>query len=355
MTIIQSLIASLEKNNNNKLIEKLEILEKFVSSESNKLSTEALNKLISDRVKSNNEQEGIKNTKEEENSKLSESVEKEVIETETNKSEDIMGKFKWVLIGIGIFVLLIFISGIIYWYMNMSSTPSEVPILQPVVTPTDKISQPYHIQNNVDQETQEYSYIPEIFQRNSKGNEELLMKNEELRVDEERKSKNELIVNEEGRSKNELRVNEERRSKNELMDDENRRSKNELIDDGKRTSKNELIDDEKRTSKNELIDDEKRRTSKNELIDELIDDKKRTSKNELIDELIDDEKRTSKNELIDELIDDEKRISKNKEDKDISQKEQEDKDIVQKEQIVKEEDILKNKAYKLSSKSNFPY
>ena len=343
MTIIQSLIASLEKNNNNKLIEKLEILEKFVSSESNKLSTEALNKLISDRVKSNNEQEGIKNTKEEENSKLSESVEKEVIETETNKSEDIMGKFKWVLIGIGIFVLLIFISGIIYWYMNMSSTPSEVPILQPVVTPTDKISQPYHIQNNVDQETQEYSYIPEIFQRNSKGNEELLMKNEELRVDEERKSKNELIVNEEGRSKNELRVNEERRSKNELMDDENRRSKNELIDDGKRTSKNELIDDEKR------------RTSKNELIDELIDDKKRTSKNELIDELIDDEKRTSKNELIDELIDDEKRISKNKEDKDISQKEQEDKDIVQKEQIVKEEDILKNKAYKLSSKSNFPY
>ena len=307
MTIIQSLIASLEKNNNNKLIEKLEILEKFVSSEeSNKLSTEALNKLISDRVKSNNEQEGIKNakedtkkedTKKEDNSKLSKSVEKEVIETETNNSEGIMSKFKWVLIGIGIFVLLIFISSVIYWYMNMSSTPSEIPILQPDVTQTDTTSQPSHIQNNVVTETQEYSYIPDIFQRNSK-------KSEELRLSEE------------GRLQNELRSSRE----------------NERVQE-KEDEKVQVKVDER------VIVEEK----VNEIVEEKV--------NEIVQEKVD--------EIVPEKVDEKVQVKEEEvqeKEEELQVKEVQEERRSQKEKIFQQEkeDILKNKGYKLSSKSNFP-
>jgi chemotaxis protein histidine kinase CheA len=315
MTIIQSLITSLEKNNNNKLIEKLEILEKFVSSEeSNKLSTEALNKLISDRVKSNNEQEGIKNakndTKEEDNNKLSKSVEKEVIEeSETKKSEDIMSKFKWVLIGIGIFVLLIFISSIIYWYMNMSSTPSEVPILQPVVTPTDTISQPYHEQNNVPSENQEYSYIPEIFQRNSR-------KSEELRLSEE------------GRPQNELRSSRENVREDEIVQ--------EKVKEDERVQEkvNEKEEDERvqkkvngRVQENERVQEKE----ENERVQEKEEDERVQEKEE------DERVQEKVNEIVQEKeVQEERRSQKEK--------------MFQQEK----EDIVKNKGYKLSSKSNFP-
>jgi hypothetical protein len=309
MTIIQSLITSLEKNNNNKLIEKLEILEKFVSSEeSNKLSTEALNKLISDRVKSNNEQEGIKNakkdTKEEDNNKLSESVEKEVIEeSETKKSEDIMSKFKWVLIGIGIFVLLIFISSIIYWYMNMSSTPSEVPILQPVVTPTDTISQPNHEQNNVPSENQEYSYIPEIFQRNSR-------KSEELRLSEE------------GRPQNELRSSRENVREDEIVQ--------EKVKEDERVQEkvNEKEEDERVQKK---VNGRVQEKEENERVQEKEEDERVQEKEE--DERV--------QEIVNEIV---------------QEKEVQEERRSQKEKMFQQEkeDIVKNKGYKLSSKSNFP-
>jgi len=312
MTIIQSLIISLEKNNNNKLIEKLEILEKFVSSEeSNKLSTEALNKLISDRVKSNKEQEGIKNakedTKEEDNNKLSKSVEKEVIEEgESKNSEDIMSKFKWVLIGIGIFVLLIFISSIIYWYMNMSSTPSEVPILQPVVTPTDTISQPYHEQNNVPSENQEYSYIPEIFQRNSK-------KSEELRLSEE------------GRPQNELRSSRENIRVHVKEEDERVQEKVNEKDEDERVQEkvNERVQ--------EKDEDERVQEKVNERVQEKDEDERVQEKEE--DERV--------KEIVNEIV---------------QEKEVQEERRSQKEKMFQQEkeDILKNKGYKLSSKSNFP-
>jgi len=317
MTIIQSLIASLEKNNNNKLIEKLEILEKFVSSEeSNKLSTEALNKLISDRVKSNNEQEGIKNakedTKKEDNSKLSKSVEKEVIETETNNSEGIMSKFKWVLIGIGIFVLLIFISSVIYWYMNMSSTPSEIPILQPDVTQTDTTSQPSHIQNNVVTETQEYSYIPDIFQRNSK-------KSEELRLSEE------------GRLQNELRSSRENERVQEKEDEKVQVKVDERV-----------IVEEK---VNEIVEEKV-----NEIVQEKVD--------EIVPEKV-DEKVQVKEEEVQEKEEDKVQVKEEEvqeKEEELQVKEVQEERRSQKEKIFQQEkeDILKNKGYKLSSKSNFP-
>ena len=314
MTIIQSLIISLEKNNNNKLIEKLEILEKFVSSEeSNKLSTEALNKLISDRVKSNKEQEGIKNakedTKKEDNSKLSKSVEKEVIETETNNSEGIMSKFKWVLIGIGIFVLLIFISSVIYWYMNMSSTPSEIPILQPDVTQTDTTSQPSHIQNNVVTETQEYSYIPDIFQRNSK-------KSEELRLSEE------------GRLQNELRSSRE----------------NERVQE-KEDEKVQVKVDER------VIVEEKVNEIVQEKVDEIVPEK--------VDEIVQVKEEEVQEKEVQEKEEDKVQVKEEEvqeKEEELQVKEVQEERRSQKEKIFQQEkeDILKNKGYKLSSKSNFP-
>jgi chemotaxis protein histidine kinase CheA len=315
MTIIQSLITSLEKNNNNKLIEKLEILEKFVSSEeSNKLSTEALNKLISDRVKSNNEQEGIKNakndTKEEDNNKLSKSVEKEVIEeSETKKSEDIMSKFKWVLIGIGIFVLLIFISSIIYWYMNMSSTPSEVPILQPVVTPTDTISQPYHEQNNVPSENQEYSYIPEIFQRNSR-------KSEELRLSEERRPQNELRSSRENVREDEIvqeKVKEDERVQekvNEKEEDERVQKKvNGRVQENERVQEKEENERVREKEEDERVQEKEEDERVQEIVNEIVQEKE-----------VQEERRSQKEKMFQQ----------------------------------EKEDIVKNKGYKLSSKSNFP-
>jgi len=47
---------------------------------------------------------------------------------ETKEDEDIMSKFKWVLISIGIFVFLIIVGSIFYWYF--SSQPEET-IMQP--------------------------------------------------------------------------------------------------------------------------------------------------------------------------------------------------------------------------------
>ena len=299
MSIIQSLIASLEKNNNKKLIEKLEILEKFVSSEeSNKLSTEALNKLISDRIKSNNKQEGIKDVKEEDTTILSKSDESKSDESKSDKevieSENIMSKFKWVLLGIGIFVLLIFISSIIYWYMNMSSTPSEVPVLQPVVAPTDTISQSSHIQTNLVSEPQEYSYIPEIFQSNSK-------KSEELRFMEEERPQNEL-----------------RSSRKEEQKAEDLRGEEivkEVRGEGTQDLRGEEIVKEVRVEKTE------------DLRGEEIERKEEEKVEEKNIEEVQQERRSQKEKIFQQ-----EKISLGEE----------------------KEDILKNKGYKLSSKSNFP-
>jgi len=326
MTIIQSLIASLEKNNNNKLIEKLEILERFVSSEeSNKLSTAALNKLISDRVNSNNKQDGIKDVEEDTTkSDVSKSDEKE----EVIESDNIMSKFKWVLIGIGIFVLLIFISSIIYWYMNMSSTPSEVPVLQPVVAPTDTISQSSHIQTNLVSEPQEYSYIPEIFQSNSK-------KSEELRFMEEERPQNEL-----------------RSSRKEEQKAEDLRGEEivkEVRGEGTQDLRGEEIVKEVRVEKTEDLRGE-------EIIKEVRVEKTEDLRGEeIIKEVRVEKTEDLRGEEI-ERKEEEKVEEKNIEEVQQERRSQKEK-IFQQEKISlgeEKEDILKNKGYKLSSKSNFP-
>jgi len=387
MSIIQSLIASLEKNNNKKLIEKLEILEKFVSSEeSNKLSTEALNKLISDRIKSNNKQEGIKDVKEEDTTILSKSDESKSDESKSDESksdesksdkeviesENIMSKFKWVLLGIGIFVLLIFISSIIYWYMNMSSTPSEVPILQPVVTPNDTISQPSHIQDNVLSEPQEYSYIPEIFQSNSKKSEELRSSRKEEQKVEEGRHQNELKFVEEGRPQTELNFVDEGRPQTELRSS---RKEEQKVEEGRpqtelRSSRKEEQKVEEGRPQTELRSSRKEEQKveegrpQNELRSSRKEEQKveeRRPQNELrssrkeeqkVEEVQGEEK---VKEVQGEEIERKEEIEKVEEiqEERRSQKEK----MFQKEKISlreEKEDILKNKGYKLSSKSNFP-
>ena len=358
MSIIQSLIASLEKNNNKKLIEKLEILEKFVSSEeSNKLSTEALNKLISDRIKSNNKQEGIKDVKEEDTTILSKSDESKSDESKSDKevieSENIMSKFKWVLLGIGIFVLLIFISSIIYWYMNMSSTPSEVPILQPVVTPNDTISQPSHIQDNVLSEPQEYSYIPEIFQSNSKKSEELRSSRKEEQKVEEGRHQNELKFVEEGRPQTELNFVDEGRPQTELRSS---RKEEQKVEEGRpqtelRSSRKEEQKVEEGRPQNELRSSrkEEQKVEERRPQNELRSSRKEEQK---VEEVQGEEK---VKEVQGEEIERKEEIEKVEEiqEERRSQKEK----MFQKEKISlreEKEDILKNKGYKLSSKSNFP-
>ena len=141
MTIIQSLITKLEKINNDVLIERLEVLERFVSAEET-------NRLLEKRQNENSAQ--IKDIFGEKPPVVSNDDNEEVI-----GKKDIMDKFKWVMIGIGIFVLLIFVISMIIWYVSSPSVPIEA--IEPVAS----------IYNNgVETPTKvdtEYSYFPNIF------------------------------------------------------------------------------------------------------------------------------------------------------------------------------------------------
>ena len=55
--------------------------------------------------------------------------EKKDDEDEDDEDEGIMGKFKWVLIGIGIFVFLIICGGLIYYYYSSSPAEPEINVL----------------------------------------------------------------------------------------------------------------------------------------------------------------------------------------------------------------------------------
>ena len=75
---------------------------------------------------------------------------------ETKEDEDIMSKFKWVLISIGIFVFLIIVGSIFYWYF--SSQPEET-IMQPRsnIQPVSAAPPPQNVEV---EPTQNYSYLP---------------------------------------------------------------------------------------------------------------------------------------------------------------------------------------------------
>ena len=161
MTIIQSLITKLENNNNNMLIEKLEVLEKFISAEET-------NRLIEERKINNaNQIDDIFSQKTYfvKNSDII--IDKEDKEdNEVIGEKDIMNKFKWVMIGIGVLILIIFILSIIYWFMSSSSIP---PVIEPVVSNNEiqnvQVATPTKIAVEPLEKT-EYSYFPNIFSDN---------------------------------------------------------------------------------------------------------------------------------------------------------------------------------------------
>jgi len=131
MTIIESLITKLEKINNDVLIERLEVLERF-------MSAQETNRLVEERKKENAKQiedifgektatiktnENITATiKTNENITATIKTNENILENDDKEEvigeNDIMDKFKWVMIGIGAFVLLIFIISIIYWFVS---------------------------------------------------------------------------------------------------------------------------------------------------------------------------------------------------------------------------------------------
>jgi len=150
MSIIESLITKLEKINNDVLIERLEILERFVSARET-------NRLLEERQNENSRQ--IKDIFGEKPEVVSKNDDNE----EVIEKKNIMDKFKWVMIGIGVFVLLIFIISIIFWYVSSTSVPIQD------AEPVGSISNNEMLYTNVAipaKVESEYSYLPNIFSNN---------------------------------------------------------------------------------------------------------------------------------------------------------------------------------------------
>jgi flagellar basal body-associated protein FliL len=76
---------------------------------------------------------------------------------ETKEEEDIMSKFKWVLISIGIFVFLIIVGSVFYWYF--SSQPEET-VMQPQSNIQPITAKPPPPQNVEVEPAKNYSYLP---------------------------------------------------------------------------------------------------------------------------------------------------------------------------------------------------
>jgi len=76
-------------------------------------------------------------------------VEDKTDDTKEEEGEDIMSKFKWVLISIAIFVILLVIGGIMYWFFSLQ--PEET-----IISPNNQLNTIQKPPENV----QEYSYLP---------------------------------------------------------------------------------------------------------------------------------------------------------------------------------------------------
>ena len=70
-------------------------------------------------------------------------------EDKTEEEEDIMGKFKWVLISISTFIVFLIIGGVMYWFI--SAQPEET-----IIPPNNQLNAMQKPPENV----QEYSYLP---------------------------------------------------------------------------------------------------------------------------------------------------------------------------------------------------
>jgi flagellar basal body-associated protein FliL len=159
---------------------------------------------------------------------------------EAKEEDDIMSKFKWVLISIGIFVFLIIVGSIFYWYF--SSQPEET-IMQPRsnIQPVSTEQPPQNVEV---EPAQNYSYLPfmsaaavhdvnksnelekqeqEAELKRIKEQQERLKQEEQQRIEEEKRLQNEQKIEEEKRLQNEQRIEEEKRLQNEQrIEDEKR-------------------------------------------------------------------------------------------------------------------------------------
>ena len=101
------------------LVSKLQNKEKFSDDENNDEIIDDLEELRQEREDQDRDILGIEPSDENDSEDNTNDEEKE----EEEEEEDIMKKFKWVLIGIGVFVLVSIIAGIIYWFYF--SEPSQ--------------------------------------------------------------------------------------------------------------------------------------------------------------------------------------------------------------------------------------
>ena len=149
---------------------------------------------------------------------------------ETKEDEDIMSKFKWVLISISIFVFLIIVGSIFYWYF--SSQPEETIMqpksnIQPITTTPPS-------QNVEIEPAQNYSYLPftsSSVSNTNKSNElekqkqeikkieqeAILKRIEEQKMQEEQRMQEDKEEQEEQRIQEDKRMQEEQRMQEKLI------------------------------------------------------------------------------------------------------------------------------------------
>ena len=182
------------------------------------------------------------------------------ITEKTKEEEDIMSKFKWVLISIGIFIFLIIVGSIFYWYF--SSQPEET-IMRPRSN-IQHVSTASPPQNVEVKPAQNYSYLPFMSAANvpdvNKLNELEKQEQERKRMEQEtelkriREQEEKSLEEEEKRLQEEKSLEEEKRLEEEKSLEEEKRleeEKQRIIDDKEEQEeliKQSLNDDDKNNS-----------------------------------------------------------------------------------------------------------
>ena len=190
---------------------------------------------------------------------------------ETKEDEDIMSKFKWVLISIGIFVFLIIVGSIFYWYF--SSQPEETIMqpksnIQPITTTPPS-------QNIEVEPVQNYSYLPftsSSVSNTNKSNELEKQKQERKNIEQEADIKRieEQRMQEEQRIQEEKGIQEEQR-----MQEEQRIQEDKRMQEEQRIQEEQGIQEDKRMQEEQRIQEEQRMQEK--LIKQSLDDDKNNS------------------------------------------------------------------------------
>ena len=183
---------------------------------------------------------------------------------ETKEEEDIMSKFKWVLISIGIFVFLIIVGSIFYWYF--SSQPEET-IMQPQSNIQPITVKPPPPQNVEVEPAKNYSYLPFMstaVPNTNKLNELEKQEQERKRMEQEAELKRIEEQEEKLKQEEEQRMQEEQQK---IRDDKEEQEKliKQSLDDNKDLNNNSTYNISKSTpytdtssSSSESSDDDNR-------------------------------------------------------------------------------------------------